>query len=61
MGLSAEYGARHLADAPEGRAFKDGLNAVTLDSSEGAGVIAGANAGFARVQHLADNNLQPPR
>lgn len=60
MGLSETHGARHLAEAPEGRAahwrrFKDGLNAAELTPAQQDRVIAGANAAFARVQGLVDS------
>lgn len=62
MGLSDQYGARHLAPAPEGpaahwRAFTAGLDAANLTSDEDARAVAGANAAFARVQALADARL----
>ncbi|MFC4256195.1 biliverdin-producing heme oxygenase [Altererythrobacter xixiisoli] len=62
IGLSDDYGARHLAPAEEGpaahwRAFTAALNAVSLTDEEDARVISGANAAFARVQALADARL----
>lgn len=62
MGLSAEHGARHLAEAPEGRApqwraFKQSLNAVELSPAEDARAVAGAEAAFARVADLAARHL----
>ncbi len=57
MGLSESHGARHLAEAPEGRAahwraFKEGLNAAPLSPSDEARVVAGAEAAFRRVRAL---------
>lgn len=54
MGLSETHGARHLSEAPEGRAeqwrtFKVALNAPTLSAEEEALVIAGAEAAFEKV------------
>jgi heme oxygenase len=54
LGLSEEFGARHLAGAPEGRGlhwrtFTAALDAVDLSSEEEARVIAGAEAAFNRV------------
>ncbi len=58
LGLSETGGARHLAEAPEGRAahwraFREGLNAARLTDAEEEEVLAGAGAAFARArQHL---------
>jgi heme oxygenase len=55
LGLSEEFGARHLAAAPEGRglqwkSFTAALNRVDLAKTDEARVIAGAEAAFAHVQ-----------
>ncbi|NPD17298.1 biliverdin-producing heme oxygenase [Xinfangfangia sp. D13-10-4-6] len=62
LGLSATYGARHLAGAPEGRAaqwrdFRAALDAVRLEKPEEARAIAGANAAFAQVRKLVSLHL----
>ncbi|RIV82247.1 biliverdin-producing heme oxygenase [Aurantiacibacter xanthus] len=62
IGLSDEYGARHLAPATEGpaahwRAFIAALDAAELSAEEEACVVAGANAAFARVQALVDARI----
>ncbi len=62
MGLSAEHGAGHLAEAPEGRAaqwraFKEALDAAQLAEAEEARVIAGAEEAFARVRALIAEHL----
>ncbi|WP_283180202.1 biliverdin-producing heme oxygenase [Gemmobacter sp. 24YEA27] len=64
MGLSADHGARHLAEAPEGRAaswrrFKEALDAVALSKAEEARAIAGAEAAFHRVRSLVAAFLAP--
>ena len=64
LGLSQDHGARHLAEAPEGRAvqwraFKQGLDAAEFGPDEEARVIDGANAAFARVQALVGQHMQP--
>lgn len=58
LGLSEEFGARHLAGAPEGRGlhwrtFTAALDAVPLSGEDEARVIAGAEAAFRRVSDLA--------
>lgn len=63
MGLSAEFGAAHLAGAPEGRAaqwrsFKAGLNAVKLDDSEEARAVTGAESAFLRARMLVAEHLE---
>ena len=63
MGLSKDHGARHLAEAPEGRAaqwrgFKSALDAVVLTEAEEARCINGAEAAFARVRELIGQYLQ---
>lgn len=62
MGLSETHGARHLAEAPEGRAahwraFKDGLNTAPLSAADEARVVAGAEAAFLRVRALVGAHL----
>jgi heme oxygenase len=62
IGLSDDYGARHLAPAqagpaPHWRAFTAALDAIVLDPEEEARVVAGANAAFAHVQALVDARL----
>lgn len=57
LGLSEEFGARHLAGAPEGRGlhwrtFTAALDAVSLSDEDEAGVVAGAEAAFRRVHGL---------
>ena len=54
MGLSEEHGARHLAQAPEGRAeqwrnFTSALNAVELSAGDETAAVAGAEAAFEAV------------
>lgn len=60
LGLSEEFGARHLAGAPEGRGlhwrtFTAALDAVDLSDEEETRVIAGAEAAFNRVHGLVRN------
>ncbi|MCX5570236.1 MULTISPECIES: biliverdin-producing heme oxygenase [Kaistia] len=57
LGLSEEFGARHLAGAPEGRGlhwktFTAALDAIELDQDEEARMVEGARAAFRRVQGL---------
>ena len=57
LGLSENFGARHLAGAPEGRGlhwrtFVAALDAVPLSGADEAGVVAGAEAAFRRVHRL---------
>jgi len=59
IGLSDDFGARHLAPAPEGpaphwRAFVAALDAVELTEDEEHRATAGAGAAFARVQAHID-------
>ncbi|MDG2524571.1 biliverdin-producing heme oxygenase [Stenotrophomonas sp. HITSZ_GD] len=54
LGLSASFGATHLAPAPAGvaahwRHFTAALDAIELDATEEALVVAGARAAFTRV------------
>ena len=62
MGLSEKYGARHLSEAPEGRApnwrsFKGALNRVALSEEDVSDAILGAQAAFARVHQLVRSHL----
>lgn len=55
--LSEEFGARHLAGAPEGRGlhwrtFTAALDAVPLSQEDEGRVVAGAQAAFTRVHGL---------
>jgi heme oxygenase len=64
LGLSAEFGARHLAASPEGRAnhwrsFTAALDALDLTVDEEARVMAGASAAFSRVRRLVDRTFWP--
>ncbi|MFN7129530.1 MAG: biliverdin-producing heme oxygenase [Brevundimonas sp.] len=64
LGLSAEFGARHLAASPEGRAnhwrsFTATLDAPDMTDEEEARVMAGASAAFTRVRSLVDIVFQP--
>ena len=57
LALSEEFGARHLAGAPEGRGlhwrtFTAALDAASLSDADEARVIAGAEAAFRRVNGL---------
>lgn len=57
LGLSEDFGARHLAGAPEGRGlhwktFTAALDALELDEAEEARMIEGARAAFRRVHGL---------
>lgn len=59
LSLSEEFGARHLAGAPEGRGlhwrtFTAALDEIALSGAEEARVIAGAQAAFRRVHGLVD-------
>ncbi|MEP9352449.1 biliverdin-producing heme oxygenase [Xanthobacter sp. KR7-65] len=60
LGLGEEFGARHLAAAPEGRGlhwktFVAALDAVALSPAEEDEVARGAEDAFARVRaHVAD-------
>src|SRR5690606_18526810 len=60
LGLSQDFGARHLAGAPEGRGlhwrtFTAALDAVPLSDEDEARVIAGAEAAFRRVHGLVND------
>lgn len=57
IGLGEDFGARHLAAAPEGRGrhwrdFKEALNAVRLAPAEDELVVSGARAAFTHVHGL---------
>jgi heme oxygenase len=57
LGLSENFGARHLAGAPEGRArhwraFVSVLDGLQLDETEDAAVMQGAQSAFARFHEL---------
>ncbi|WP_395943890.1 biliverdin-producing heme oxygenase [Brevundimonas sp.] len=59
LGLSDEFGARHLAASPEGRAnqwrsFTAVLDAPEMTDDEEARVMDGASAAFTRVRGLVD-------
>ncbi|MEW9854629.1 biliverdin-producing heme oxygenase [Novosphingobium sp. M1R2S20] len=62
IGLSDNFGARHLAPAPEGpaphwRAFVAGLDAVSLTQEDESRAVAGARDAFARVQAHVDARI----
>lgn len=62
IGLSETHGARHLAEAPEGRAqhwrrFREALNAADLSAEEEAQAIRGAQAAFERVRVLIAQHM----
>lgn len=62
LGLNGEFGARHLAGHPDGRAahwrgFTGAIDGLTPSEEEGACVIAGARAAFERVHALVDVHL----
>lgn len=62
LGLSPEFGARHLAASPEGRAnhwrsFTAALDAADLTDEEEARLMAGASAAFSRVRGLVDRTF----
>ncbi|WP_102960620.1 biliverdin-producing heme oxygenase [Mangrovicella endophytica] len=64
LGLSEEFGARHLAAAPEGRGlnwrtFTAALDGLALSPAEEERVTAGATAAFRRVQGLVDTIFGP--
>ncbi len=57
LGLSEDFGARHLAGHPDGRAahwrqFTSALDAIELDVDQEMAMVAGANAAFGRVHSL---------
>lgn len=58
LGLNENFGARHLAGAPEGRGlhwrtFTEALNSIDMSEEEEARMFAGANAAFDRVHAYA--------
>jgi len=58
LGLSEDFGARHLAAAPEGRGlhwrtFTTALDTASLSEADEARVIAGATTAFQRVHSAA--------
>lgn len=62
LGLSDDFGARHLAGAPEGRArhwqsFTAALDAVDLTAEQDTALTAGADAAFARVHALVKESF----
>lgn len=62
LGLSETHGARHLAEAPEGRAvqwraFREALDGASAAGIDEAAVIRGAEAAFAHVTALAHRHL----
>lgn len=62
MGMTETHGARHLAEAPEGRAaqwrgFRAALDAAPAQGIAPDAVIAGAEAAFARAQALAQRYM----
>lgn len=62
LGLNGEFGARHLAGHPDGRAahwrgFTVMLDAQDLGPDEEVRVIEGARAAFVRVHDLVDARL----
>lgn len=64
LGLSENFGARHLAAAPEGRGlhwktFTVALDAEPLSDPEEERAVTGARAAFARVQELVKVLLVP--
>ncbi len=59
LGLSDDFGGRHLAPAPEGpaaqwRTFTAALDAADLDEFGEERAVQGARAAFARVEKLAE-------
>lgn len=64
LGLSAAFGARHLAPSPAGRAvqwriFKSELDAVKLPARHEADVVSGASAAFDFVRKRLDETYRP--
>jgi heme oxygenase len=62
IGLSENFGARHLAGAPEGRArhwkaFTTALDALDLGAEQEAAVISGANDAFAKVRSFVERRF----
>lgn len=64
LGLSDEFGARHLAGAPEGRglrwrSFKAALDGLSLSKAEQERMVAGAEEAFRRVHGLVRQTFGP--
>ncbi len=62
LGLSATFGARHLAGHPEGRGlhwkrFKDQLDALPFDDAQRDRAVAGARDAFAFVRETVEQVL----
>ena len=62
LGLSEEFGARHLAGAPEGRGlhwrtFTAALDGIALDEEAEARAVQGAEAAFRRVHAHAERMM----
>lgn len=62
LGLNGDFGARHLAGHPDGRAahwrgFTGAIDGLSLTEEEEARAIAGARAAFERVHALVDVHL----
>lgn len=62
LGLSEDFGARHLAGAPEGRgrhwrAFTAALDGLDLDGAAEDRLVQGAKDAFARVRSLVDSRF----
>lgn len=65
LGLSEEFGARHLAGAPEGRGlhwrtFTAALDGLKLSEADEERVVAGAEAAFRRVHGLVRDMFGAP-
>lgn len=57
IGIDENFGARHMRGHPQGRGlhwrhFTEALDAAVLTEAEEARTVAGAEAAFARVNHL---------
>lgn len=64
IGLTEEFGARHLAGAPEGRGrhwrvFTDAINEVELTDEDDQHALTGAAAAFQHVRSLVDQSFSP--
>lgn len=62
LGLSENFGARHLAAAPEGRgrhwkSFTAALDVMSFSEAEEGRAIVGARSAFTRVRSLVDTFL----
>lgn len=62
LGLDETFGARHLADHPEGRGrywkgFTRAIDALNLDQTDDALMLGGAREAFAYVRRLADESF----